>query len=134
MQNFRDLVVWQRALRLAVTVSGATLELPWYERHELGAQMRRSARSVHASIAEGCGRRVGGRSEADSLRLFGYASSELHELDSDVEYSREAGYWPASLANPMLAEIQVVRMKLAALIAYRRARRPPRGGGTSASE
>lgn len=126
MQNFRTLEVWQRALKLAVAVSKATLQLPGYERHELGAQMRKSARSVHASIAEGCGRKVGGRSDADAVRLFGNASAELHELDSDVEYAREASYWPASLANPLLDEIRVVRMKLAALIAYRRGRRRPR--------
>jgi len=127
MQNFRTLEVWQRALKLAAAVSKATMRLPGYERHEIGAHMRASARSVHASIAEGCGRKVGGRSDADSLRLFGNASAELHELDSDVEYARDAGYWPSQLADPFLAEIRVVRMKLAALIAYRRSRRRRRG-------
>lgn len=114
-------------MRLAVAITKATQRLPAYERNELGSQMRRSARSVHASIAEGCGRKVGGRSDADSLRLFAIASAELHEVDSDVEYAREAGYWPPELANPILAEIRVVRMKLAAFIAYRRKRRPGKG-------
>lgn len=125
MENFRNVLVWRRALRLAVRVAHATRELPRYEREELGMQMRKSARSVHANIAEACGRKVAGRSNADPLRVLVHASGELHELDSDVEYARDAGYWPPELANPMLAEISQVRRMLGAFITYRRNHEPP---------
>lgn len=125
MENFRKVLVWRRALRLAVEVTQACRELPDYERGELGAQMRRSARSVHANIAEACGRKVAGRSNADPLRVLVHASGELHELDSDCEYAREAGYWPREVADPLLEEIGEVRRMLAAFIAHRRNNKPP---------
>lgn len=120
MENFRSLVVWQRAMALAVRIAKETRQLPYYERDELGRQMRRSARSVHANIAESSGRKVAGRSNADGLRCLAIASGELHELDSDVEYAMRAEYWAESLARPILDEIQEVRRLLAGFIGYRR--------------
>lgn len=128
MENFRRLLVWQRAIELAATIARRTLELPEHEREELGLQMRRSARSVHANIAEACGRKVAGRSNADPLRCLAIASGELHELDSDVEYAGRAGYWPPDLVAPLLTEIKEIRRMLAGLIAYRRRRKPPQSG------
>ena len=127
MENFRTVLVWQRALRLAVRISHATRRLPDYERLELGTQMRRSARAVPANIAEACGRKVAGRSNADPLRVLVHASGELHELDSDVEYAREAEYWDPALANPLLAEITEIRRMLGSFMSYRRMNPPPSG-------
>ena len=125
MENFRKVVVWQRAMALAVLISRVTRQLPPEERHELGKQMRRSARGVHANLAEGCGRKVAGRSNADPLRSFAIASGELHELDSDVEYAMRAEYWAPRLAEPILEEIAEIRRMLAAFIAHRQGSRPP---------
>ena len=125
MENFRNIVVWRRAMALAVLISRVTRQLPPEERHELGKQMRRSARGIHANFAEGCGRKVAGRSNADPLRSFAIASGELHELDSDVEYAMRAEYWPPRLAEPILEEIAEIRRMLAAFIAHRQGSRPP---------
>jgi four helix bundle protein len=87
--------------------------------------MRRSARAVHAAIAEACGRKVAGRSNADPLRVLAIGSGELHELDSDLQYRREVGYLDSTIAEELLAEVGEVRKMLAALIAHRRSSAPP---------
>jgi four helix bundle protein len=54
--NFRKLNVWCEAHALAIDVYRATRAFPSEERYGLTAQMRRSAASIPANIAEGCGR------------------------------------------------------------------------------
>jgi four helix bundle protein len=134
MENFRNLLVWQRSIALAVVIAKATRELPHYERDELGKQMRRSARSVHANIAEASGRKVAGRSNADGLRCLAISSGELHELDSDVEYAMRAEYWPEAVAKPLLREIAEIRRMLAAFIAHRRRETNAANGRPTRSE
>ncbi len=52
-QSFRDLVVWQRAHSVVLDVYKLTRTLPKEELFGLVSQMRRSAVSVPANIAEG---------------------------------------------------------------------------------
>jgi four helix bundle protein len=56
MQDFRKFQVWQKAHRLILDVYKATTTFPKAEIFALTNQMRRSAVSICANIAEGCGR------------------------------------------------------------------------------
>jgi len=57
MRNFKDLKVWGKAHALTLAVYRATRCFPKDELYGgLTTQMRRSAASVSANIAEGCGR------------------------------------------------------------------------------
>lgn len=56
-KNFRDLVVWQKSHALVLEVYKLTRTLPKEELFGLTSQMRRSAVSVPANIAEGFKRR-----------------------------------------------------------------------------
>ncbi len=56
MRDFRDVAVWQKAHPLVLDIYGATRTFPTEERYGLTGQLRRSAASVPANIAEGCGR------------------------------------------------------------------------------
>ena len=53
VNTFRDLTVWQPAMELATTVYRLTNRFPRSEQFGLTAQMRRSATSIPANIAEG---------------------------------------------------------------------------------
>jgi hypothetical protein len=55
IRDYRDIVAWQRAIDLAVMISGICDRLPRKE-WELASQVRRAALSVHSNIAEGNGR------------------------------------------------------------------------------
>ncbi|WP_348627949.1 MULTISPECIES: four helix bundle protein [unclassified Mesorhizobium] len=53
--SYKDLIVWQQAMDLAVAVYGATKSWPKEELYGLTSQVRRAASSVPANIAEGYG-------------------------------------------------------------------------------
>ena len=53
IEDFRDLKVWQEGIQLAVKAYTFTADLPKTEQFGLISQMRRSAASVPANIAEG---------------------------------------------------------------------------------
>src|SRR5690606_37491282 len=56
IRSYRDLIVWQSAMALAVGTYDLTRAFPVEERFGLSAQLRRAAVSVPANIAEGHGR------------------------------------------------------------------------------
>ena len=58
--SFRDLDVWNAAMDLAVLIYAVTDPFPRREQFGLTAQIRRSAVSIPANIAEGHNRRVDG--------------------------------------------------------------------------
>jgi four helix bundle protein len=53
--GFRDLVVWQKSMQLAVSVYELTKQFPREELYGLTSQVRRSAVSIPSNIAEGQG-------------------------------------------------------------------------------
>lgn len=52
MGNFRDLIVYQKAFRLAMDIFKLTKTFPEEEKYGLTSQIRRSSRSVCSSISE----------------------------------------------------------------------------------
>jgi len=56
MQDFRQLLVWQKGHSLALNIYRATAAYPQQERYGITNQMRRAAYSIPSNIAEGCGR------------------------------------------------------------------------------
>lgn len=56
-KTFEDLIVWQKAHQLVLSIYKATKQFPKFELYGLADQMRRAAVSVPANIAEGFGKR-----------------------------------------------------------------------------
>lgn len=77
MQNFRHLKVWVKAHELTLAAYRVTQTFPRCERYGLTAQIRESAASVCANIAEGCGR----VSRAEFARFLGIAFGSASELE-----------------------------------------------------
>ncbi len=82
--RYQDLRAWQLAVDLAEKVYYLTQPFPAEERFGLVSQMRRSARSVYANIAEGFGRKTG----REFVRFLRISSGSLFELESDLELTR----------------------------------------------
>jgi four helix bundle protein len=61
VNSHRDLLVWQQAMELVVSVYTSTRTWPKEELYSLTAQTRRAALSIPANIAEGYGRENRGR-------------------------------------------------------------------------
>lgn len=60
MGDYAKLLVWQKAHKLTLEIYRRTSSFPASERFGLTNQLRRSATSVGANIAEGCGRNADG--------------------------------------------------------------------------
>ena len=112
MQDFRKLVVWQKAHTLALDTYHATASFPVDERLGLTSQMRRAGSSVPMNIAEACGR--GGQREfAQFLRI---ASGSVSEIEYQVILARDLKFVQAALAERLDASIQEIKRMLASLM------------------
>ena len=76
-RDHRDLVVWQRAVDLAVVTHLVTAEFTVENRIAYAAQLRRSASSVAANIAEGAARKHP-KELIQSLSIARGSLAELH--------------------------------------------------------
>lgn len=86
--SFKELLVWQRATELAISVYRFTAQFPDAERFGLTNQMRRAAVSVSSNIAEGAGRATSG----EFLQFLGIARGSNFELESQFVIARGLGF------------------------------------------
>lgn len=85
---FRKLIVWQRAHVMTLAVYKASENFPRHELFGLTSQIRRSAVSVPANIAEGYA--LG--SSANYLRHLNIAVGSLAETEYHLELAHDLGY------------------------------------------
>ena len=87
--GYQRLEVWQLARDLSVEVHRMTLEeLPRFEMHEVGSQVRRSAKSIRANIVEGYGKR---RYKLEFLRHLTYALGSAQDTLDHLYTLHETG-------------------------------------------
>jgi four helix bundle protein len=86
--NHRELLAWQEAIKLAVMVYGETAKFPREELFGMTAQLRKSAASIPANIAEGAAR----NSTKELVQFPGYASGSRAETDSHLEIAAQLGF------------------------------------------
>src|SRR5215216_1917595 len=87
-QTFEELIVWQKSHQLTLLVYKITADYPKHELYGLVSQMRRSAVSVPANIAEGFKR----RKNPDKARCMNIAQGSLEELRYYFVLARDLGY------------------------------------------
>ena len=110
IKDFRDLIVWPKAILFAKEVYRLTRCFPSDERFGLTAQVRRSAVSVSSNIAEGHARQ--GREFAHFLSV---ARGSLAEAESQLLLAVELEYLKAEDLNVALGLAAEIRRMAAAL-------------------
>jgi len=85
---FRSIKVWQKAHKVTLALYKKTRSFPKEERYGLTSQLRRSAASVCANIAEGCGR----RSKGDFARFLEIALGSASELEYHLLLAADLGF------------------------------------------
>ena len=95
LMSYKDLEVWQLAKENTISIHRMTLNLPSFEKHEEGRQIRRSSKSVRSNIVEGYGRK---RYSGDFAKFVTYALASNDETLDHLEILFETG----SLANEKL--------------------------------
>lgn len=101
-EDFEDLLVWQKAHGFVLSVYRFVPGLPKSEIFGIAGQLKRSAISVPANIAEGFKK----RSRPDKLRYYNIAQGSLEECRYYLILIRDLGF-----ADPSHLQEQVVEVK-----------------------
>jgi four helix bundle protein len=112
VRSYRDLVVWQRAMDVAVATYALTRDFPREELFGLTSQSRRAAVSVAANIAEGYGR----ASKQSYLNFLRVARGSLKELETHLMLAERIGLAGSDVAGPLIEQSEEVGRMLHGLI------------------
>ena len=88
MKDFKELTVWSKAHELTMFIYYLTRAFPRDEMYGLTSQVRRSAASIGANIAEGCGR----RSDGELARFLQIARGSASETEHHLLLARDLGF------------------------------------------
>jgi four helix bundle protein len=111
VQDYKQLLVWQKGMVLAEQIYHLTRGFPADEKFGLVAQMRRAAVSVPSNIAEGQARRTTG----EFIQFLSHAQGSLAELETQLLLSISLAFCSQAKADPTLALIVEIRKMLAGL-------------------
>ena len=110
--SFRDLRVWQDAMRLTSEIYRATANFPKHETYGLTQQIRRAAVSVPSNIAEGKGH----HSDKEFVHFLLHARGSLLELETQLMIAEQLQYLPGPQGESLLAMAETVGRALSGLI------------------
>ena len=87
IRSYRDLLVWQKSVELAVDLYAATRSFPAAERFGLTGQIQRAGVSIPSNVAEGHAREGPGH----FLNHLSHARGSLAELDTQLIIANRIG-------------------------------------------
>lgn len=89
IRSAKDLIVYQKAYRLAMMIFEISKSFPPEERYALTGQIRRSSRSVCLNLREAWAKR---RYEAHFVSKLTDCDGENSETDSSLDFAKDCGY------------------------------------------
>ena len=110
--NYRELIVWQKAMDLADECFRVTAHFPRVETYGLTAQIQRSATNIPSEIAHGQGRAT----TRDFLWHLGNANGLRCQLETQLMLAARAGHIPDTDLNAILERCSEVGRLLTGLI------------------
>jgi len=119
LRNYKELEVWQKSKSFSVILYRATEIFPRVEQFGLTSQIRRSATSVPANIAEGWGR----GSTGEYIQSLTIARGSLMELETDLIIATDLAYLKPEQLESFQREIEGIGQMLNRLIQALKARR-----------
>ena len=108
MKNFRELNVWQKAHAFVLDIYRITASYPEEERFGLVSQIRRSAVSIPANIAEGCGR----DGDREFRRFLTIAAGSASETEYHLLLSRDLNFITADIHSKLDQQINEIKRML----------------------
>jgi four helix bundle protein len=111
MQTFKDLVVWQEAMKLVKTIYLETQKFPKEELYGLTSQIRRAAVSIPANIAEGYGR----EHRKEYLQFLAIANGSLTELETHLLIAEMINVMTKEKMEAVMSQLHSVGRLLTAL-------------------
>ena len=111
VKDYRELIVWQKAMDLVELLYGRTRSFPKEELYGLTAQMRRAAVSIPSNIAEGQARRT----TRDFIHFLSIARGSLKELETQIIISQRLGYIDATQQSELVAATEEISRLISGL-------------------
>jgi four helix bundle protein len=112
VQNFRKLLVWQKAHALAVRVKEVTEPIGRRESTGVVLQARRAALSIASNIAEGCNRLT----DRDFAKFLQIAIASASELEYQLQYAGDTRILKRRDVEQLLGNVVEVRRMLFGLL------------------
>jgi four helix bundle protein len=112
IHSYRDLKVWQQGMELAKVCYELTRGFSRDELFGMTSQIRRSATSIPANIAEGNGR----ENRGDYIHSLRIAQGSLKELETHLLLSEQIGLTSSETTTPILDRCEALGKMLRALI------------------
>lgn len=102
MKNFKQLLIWQKGLKIAVRAYELVSSFPKEERFSLSNQITRAAVSISSNIAEGSSR----ESEKDYRRFLQISFGSCYELETQLLIAESVNYGYNQLRGSLLSSVQ----------------------------
>jgi four helix bundle protein len=115
IESFKDLIVYQKAYKLAMEIFEISKSFPKEEKYSLTDQIRRSSRSVTSCIAESWAKR---RYEKAFINKLTDSLGEENETEVWLDYSMDCNYILKETNEKLLNEYDEVRKMLISMINY----------------
>lgn len=88
IKTYRELIVWQKSMRLVSAIYKITKNFPKNEEFSLSSQLRRAVISMPSNIAEGFGRKT----PKEFSRFLYIAIGSLFEVQTQIDISLDQEY------------------------------------------
>ena len=112
MKDFKELRVWSKAHELTMLVYKVARAFPRDEVYGLTSQVRRSAASIGANIAEGCGR----HSDGEMTRFLQIARGSASETEYHLLLAKDLGFLQEADSRAAELALVAVQRMLTALV------------------
>jgi len=100
-KNFQDLIVWQKAHQLVLSIYLFSNNFPKHEIYGLTSQIRRAVISIPANIAEGFKKKT----KPDKVKFMNISQGSLEECRYYLIVAKDLGYGDTSQLMPKLEEV-----------------------------
>lgn len=112
MQNYKELLVWQKAHTTIISIYKNVLNFPKEETYNLVSQLKRASTSIAANIAEGSGRYT----QKDFASYLQNALGSSHEVEYLLILSKDLNYLTQESFNILSSDINEIKAMLISLI------------------
>jgi four helix bundle protein len=120
MQNYKELKVWEKAHSFTLNVYEVTKLFPKEELYSLTNQLRRSASSIPANIAEGCGK----NSQQEFAHFLNIALGSANETEYFLILAKDLQYLDQNNFDQLFDNINEIKAMLISLVNKVRNREP----------
>ena len=105
VQNYSQLIAWQKAMEMVTMIYRVTKQFPKEEMYGLTSQIRRAAVSIPSNIAEGQAR----TSTKEFLQFLAVAQGSRAEVETQIQIALRLDYMTNNRAQEILTLLSEIR-------------------------